>query len=132
LYAFYRRFRIAHKYHLSVVEIFKHGVSLPRLSRSRQRSLGVSGGSCRFVSPGHNTALLFTISEGRWVRQSKFPSEQTGIRPNTNESWPGAASGHVDMGGSVGGRAQYVMVPYADFNLLRLRDRQQAMERSGI
>jgi glutathione-independent formaldehyde dehydrogenase len=31
------------------------------------------------------------------------------------------------MGGWVGGQAEYVMVPYADFNLLRFPDRDQAM-----
>ncbi len=31
------------------------------------------------------------------------------------------------MGGWVGGQAQYVMVPYADWNLLRFPDRDQAM-----
>jgi glutathione-independent formaldehyde dehydrogenase len=35
----------------------------------------------------------------------------------------------VDMGGWVGGQAEYVMVPYADFNLLRFPDRDQAMEK---
>jgi glutathione-independent formaldehyde dehydrogenase len=33
------------------------------------------------------------------------------------------------MGGWVGGQAQYVMVPYADFNLLKFPDRDQAMEK---
>jgi threonine dehydrogenase-like Zn-dependent dehydrogenase len=31
------------------------------------------------------------------------------------------------MGGWIGGQAQYVMVPYADFNLLRFPDRDQAL-----
>jgi glutathione-independent formaldehyde dehydrogenase len=33
------------------------------------------------------------------------------------------------MGGWIGGQAEYVMVPYADFNLLKFPDRQQAMEK---
>src|SRR5207245_5314189 len=32
-----------------------------------------------------------------------------------------------DMGGWVGGQAEYVMVPYADFNLLKLPDKDQAI-----
>ena len=32
------------------------------------------------------------------------------------------------MGGWKGGQAEYVMVPYADFNLLKFPDRDQAME----
>src|SRR3546814_19022767 len=31
------------------------------------------------------------------------------------------------MGGWIGGQAEYVMVPYADFNLLRFPDRQPAL-----
>jgi glutathione-independent formaldehyde dehydrogenase len=37
-----------------------------------------------------------------------------------NPARPGAAYGYVDMGGWAGGQAEYVMVPYADFNLLKL------------
>jgi glutathione-independent formaldehyde dehydrogenase len=33
------------------------------------------------------------------------------------------------MGGWVGGQAEYVMVPYADWNLLKFPDREQAMEK---
>ena len=33
------------------------------------------------------------------------------------------------MGGWVGGQAEYVMVPYADFNLLKFPDQDQAMEK---
>jgi glutathione-independent formaldehyde dehydrogenase len=33
------------------------------------------------------------------------------------------------MGGWVGGQAEYVMVPYADFNLLKFPDKHQAMEK---
>jgi glutathione-independent formaldehyde dehydrogenase len=33
------------------------------------------------------------------------------------------------MGGWVGGQAEYVMVPYADFNLLKFPDKKQAMEK---
>ncbi|MDA3920912.1 MAG: hypothetical protein PF501_09580 [Salinisphaera sp.] len=37
--------------------------------------------------------------------------------------------GYVDMGGWVGGQAEYVMVPYADFQLLVFPDKAQAMEK---
>jgi threonine dehydrogenase-like Zn-dependent dehydrogenase len=40
----------------------------------------------------------------------------------------GGAYGYVDMGGWIGGQAEYVMVPYADFNLLKF-PKEQAMER---
>ena len=48
---------------------------------------------------------------------------------NVNPARPGAAYGYVDMGGWVGGQAEYVMVPYADFNLLKFPDKAQAMEK---
>jgi glutathione-independent formaldehyde dehydrogenase len=44
-----------------------------------------------------------------------------------NPARPGAAYGYVDMGGWIGGQAEYVMAPYADFNLLRLPDKARAM-----
>ena len=33
------------------------------------------------------------------------------------------------MGGWVGGQAEYVMVPYADWNLLKFPDKEQALEK---
>src|SRR5579864_367517 len=53
--------------------------------------------------------------------------QHTGVCLNVNPSRAGGAYGYVDMGGWVGGQAEYVMVPYADFNLLRFPDRDQAM-----
>lgn len=44
----------------------------------------------------------------------------TGVCLNVNPARPGAAYGYVDMGGWIGGQAEYVMVPYADFNLLKV------------
>ncbi len=48
---------------------------------------------------------------------------------NVNPSRAGGAYGYVDMGGWIGGQAEYVMVPYADFNLLKFPDRAQAMSK---
>ena len=47
--------------------------------------------------------------------------------PERESGSPGAAYGYVDMGGWVGGQAEYVMVPYADFNLLKFPDKEKAM-----
>jgi glutathione-independent formaldehyde dehydrogenase len=52
--------------------------------------------------------------------------QHTGVCLSVNPS-AGGAYGYVDMGGWVGGQAEYVMVPYADFNLLKFPDRDQAM-----
>jgi glutathione-independent formaldehyde dehydrogenase len=49
----------------------------------------------------------------------------TGVCLNVNPARPGAAYGYVDMGGWVGGQAEYVMVPYADWNLLKFPDKDQ-------
>lgn len=37
--------------------------------------------------------------------------------------------GYANMGGWTGGQAEYVMIPYADFNVLKFPDKAQAMER---
>lgn len=53
----------------------------------------------------------------------------TGVCLTVNPERPGGAYGYVDMGGWVGGQADYVMVPYADFNLIKFPDKAQAMEK---
>jgi len=53
----------------------------------------------------------------------------TGVCLNVNPSGYGSAYGYVDMGGWVGGQAEYVMVPYADWNLLKFPDKEQALEK---
>jgi glutathione-independent formaldehyde dehydrogenase len=53
----------------------------------------------------------------------------TGVCLNVNPDRPGSAYGYVDMGGWVGGQAEYVMVPYADWNLLKFPDKDQALEK---
>ena len=56
-------------------------------------------------------------------------NNNTGVCLTVNASRSGGAYGYVDMGGWIGGQARYVMVPYADFNLLRFPDKAQALER---
>jgi glutathione-independent formaldehyde dehydrogenase len=55
--------------------------------------------------------------------------QNTGVCLSVNPARPGGAYGYVDMGGWIGGQAEYVMVPYADFNLLRFPDKQQALSK---
>ncbi|AMO76107.1 formaldehyde dehydrogenase, glutathione-independent [Pseudomonas citronellolis] len=55
--------------------------------------------------------------------------QHTGVCLTVNPARAGGAYGYVDMGGWVGGQAEYVLVPYADFNLLKLPDREKAMEK---
>jgi len=54
---------------------------------------------------------------------------KTGICLNVNGDRAGGAFGYVDMGGWIGGQAEYVMAPYADFNLLKFPDKDQALEK---
>ena len=51
----------------------------------------------------------------------------TGVCLTVNPGRAGGAYGYVDMGGWIGGQARYVMVPYADFNLLKFPDKNQAL-----
>src|SRR5687767_4833463 len=84
------------------------------------------GRDVEFIKKGDLCSVPFNIACGR-CRMCK--EGKTGICLNVNPARPGAAYGYVDMGGWVGGQAEYVMVPYADFNLLRFPDRDQAMEK---
>ncbi|MFN3326161.1 MAG: formaldehyde dehydrogenase, glutathione-independent [Bryobacteraceae bacterium] len=82
------------------------------------------GRDVEFIKLGDICSVPFNIACGR-CRNCK--EGRTGICLNVNPARPGAAYGYVDMGGWVGGQAEYVMVPYADFNLLRFPDRDRAM-----
>ncbi|MEV7423835.1 MULTISPECIES: formaldehyde dehydrogenase, glutathione-independent [unclassified Streptomyces] len=84
------------------------------------------GPDVEFITVGDVVSVPFNIACGR-CRNCK--ERQTGICLNVNPARPGAAYGYVDMGGWVGGQAEYVMVPYADFNLLRFPDRDAAREK---
>ncbi|WP_018618092.1 formaldehyde dehydrogenase, glutathione-independent [Spirosoma luteum] len=83
-----------------------------------------AGRDVEFINEGDLVSVPFNIACGR-CRNCKVG--QTGICLNVNPARPGAAYGYVDMGGWVGGQAEYVMVPYADFNLLKFPDKDQAM-----
>jgi len=82
------------------------------------------GRDVEFIKVGDICSVPFNIACGR-CRNCK--EGKTGICLNVNPARPGAAYGYVDMGGWVGGQAEYVMVPYADWNLLKFPDRDQAL-----
>ena len=84
------------------------------------------GRDVEFLKAGDIVSVPFNIACGR-CRNCK--EGRTGICLNVNPARPGAAYGYVDMGGWVGGQTEYVMVPYADFNLLKFPDPDQAMEK---
>ncbi len=83
-----------------------------------------AGRDVEFIKVGDLVSVPFNIACGR-CRNCK--AGQTGICLNVNPARPGAAYGYVDMGGWVGGQAEYVMVPYADFNLLKFPDKDEAL-----
>ncbi len=84
------------------------------------------GPDVEFIHVGDIVSVPFNIACGR-CRNCK--ERKTGICLNVNPDRPGSAYGYVDMGGWVGGQAEYVLVPYADWNLLRFPDRDQALEK---
>lgn len=85
-----------------------------------------AGRDVEFIKEGDLVSVPFNIACGR-CRNCK--EQKTGICLNVNPARPGAAYGYVDMGGWVGGQSEYVMVPYADFNLLKFPDKDQAMDK---
>jgi glutathione-independent formaldehyde dehydrogenase len=84
------------------------------------------GRDVEFIQQGDLCSVPFNIACGR-CRMCK--EGHTGVCLNVNPDRPGSAYGYVDMGGWQGGQAEYVMVPYADWNLLPFPDRDQAMEK---
>ena len=85
-----------------------------------------TGRDVEYIKTGDLVSVPFNIACGR-CRNCK--EGKTGICLNVNPARPGAAYGYVDMGGWVGGQAEYVMCPYADFNLLKFPDKARAMAR---
>ncbi len=85
-----------------------------------------TGPGVEFIKEGDLVSAPFNIACGR-CRMCK--TGHTGVCLNVNPERPGSAYGYVDMGGWVGGQADYVLVPYADWNLLKFQDKDQAMEK---
>jgi glutathione-independent formaldehyde dehydrogenase len=83
-----------------------------------------AGRDVEFIKKGDICSVPFNIACGR-CRNCK--ERDTGVCLNVNPDRPGAAYGYVDMGGWIGGQARYVMVPYADWNLLKFPDPQAAL-----
>lgn len=82
------------------------------------------GSDVETIAIGDLVTVPFNVACGR-CRTCR--EQQTGICLNVNPARAGGAYGYVDMGGWVGGQAEYVLVPYADFNLLKFPDKAQAM-----
>jgi glutathione-independent formaldehyde dehydrogenase len=85
-----------------------------------------AGSDVEFLKVGDLVTVPFNVACGR-CRTCR--EQQTGVCLNVNPGRAGGAYGYVDMGGWVGGQAEYVLVPYADFNLMRFPDKDQAMSK---
>jgi glutathione-independent formaldehyde dehydrogenase len=82
------------------------------------------GKDVEFLKVGDLCSVPFNVACGR-CRSCK--EQKTGVCLTVNPARAGGAYGYVDMGGWVGGQAEYVMIPYADFNLLKFPDKARAM-----
>jgi len=84
------------------------------------------GRDVEHLAVGDLVSIPFNVACGRC---RNCMNGQTGICLTVNPERPGGAYGYVDMGGWPGGQAEYVMVPYADWNALRFPDKDEAMAR---
>lgn len=84
------------------------------------------GSDVEYFNIGDIVSVPFNIACGR-CRMCR--EQETGVCLNVNSARAGGAYGYVDMGGWIGGQAEFVLVPYADFNLLKFPDKAQAMEK---
>lgn len=81
------------------------------------------GADVEMLDVGDIVSVPFNVACGR-CRTCR--NGDTGVCLTVNDGRAGGAYGYVDMGGWIGGQARYVMIPYADFNLLKFPDRDRA------
>ncbi|MDP8926930.1 MAG: glutathione-independent formaldehyde dehydrogenase [Actinomycetota bacterium] len=75
------------------------------------------GSGVTSLSPGDRINLPFNVACGFC---KNCEAGNTGFCLTANEDFAGAAYGYVMMGPYTGGQAEYLRVPFADFNALRL------------
>ena len=78
------------------------------------------------VEVGDLVSVPFNVSCGRC---QNCKTQLTNVCLRVNDKPVGGAYGYVDMGGWIGGQAEYVMVPYADWVLLKFPDKDLAMKK---
>ncbi|KAF1991610.1 GroES-like protein [Aulographum hederae CBS 113979] len=75
------------------------------------------GPGVTLLQKGDRIVLPFNVADGRCQNCEKgFTAFCTGVNPG----FAGGAYGYVSMGPYMGGQAQYLRVPFADFNALKL------------
>lgn len=82
-----------------------------------------AGSGVEFLAKGELVSVPFNVACGR-CRTCR--EGHTNVCLTVNGKQPGGAHVYVDMGGWIGGQAEYVMAPYADVNLLKFPDKEQA------
>lgn len=85
-----------------------------------------TGPAVEFTSVGDVVSVPFNVACGSC---SMCRRGETGCCLRVNPDGAGSAYGCAGLGGWRGGQAGYVMVPYADWNLLPFPDREQALEK---
>jgi glutathione-independent formaldehyde dehydrogenase len=83
------------------------------------------GPAVEFIKKGDLVSIPFNVSCGK-CRNCK--ERHTDTCMNANDEADCAAYG-FNLGGWDGGQADYMLVPWADWNLLKFPDKQQAMEK---
>ncbi len=82
------------------------------------------GRDVEFIKKGDIVSVPFNVSCGK-CRNCR--ERHTEICENANPDFPCGAYG-FNLGGWEGGQAEYMLVPWADFALLKFPDKEQAME----
>lgn len=83
------------------------------------------GSDVEFIKKGDICSVPFNVACGR-CRNCK--ERRTEVCMNVNDQYDCGAYG-FNLGGWQGGQSEYLMVPYADWNLLRFPDPDQALEK---
>jgi len=84
------------------------------------------GRNVKNVKVGDLVSVPFNIACGSCAN---CKDGHTSLCGTTNSASQGGIYGYILAGGWVGGQAEYMFVPWADFNLLKFPDRQKAMEK---
>jgi glutathione-independent formaldehyde dehydrogenase len=82
-----------------------------------------TGRDVEYRKVGDLVSVPFNVACGRC---RNCVERRTDVCLNVNDH-PGGAYGYVDMGGWRGGQAEFVMVPYADWNTLKYTDKDLAL-----
>lgn len=84
------------------------------------------GRDVEMIEVGDIVSVPFNVACGRCA---PCKEQHTEVCQTVNPDGDGGAYGFVGTGDWQGGQAKYVLVPYADFNLLRIPNRERAMEK---